>query len=928
MRKRMLTIGMFLLGLVLFIGAIGLTAEAGIVVDDTNKEIELSAGSYTLDDIWANASVGNDNLTNHTDGTWTANFSFVVEDDATLLLNPTDGETGCTWLRLARKNESGKFNSHIDVQGKLYVNDTTITGWNNTGNCNQTWNGTFRPYIYILPTAHTDSPWASFMNSTIGYLGYDIDNKYGIVYEDDLLESNDTDSQGWIHNCTVLENFIGVAFQGCANMNVTDSYFNNTKEVGIVYTTGGVIASGAHNGYVGDNLNTSLADGQYDGVTIVDCYGDATAMGIRLASSNNITFDDVTIINATTEGLYVSSCDNLNANNTLVYQCTNAADDYNIYLLPGSDNCTFTNSTAHTPDGAADGGNWHISGGDYNTFSYCYGYLSSAHEDFYVEDGYHNTFEYCTANNSDGGFLFETTNNNTVDNCTAHNHTTYEYKILGSQYNTMRDDDARDGAMGLYLIDVFDTDISHHNTISRWAIVSATSYGICVGSDGGADNICHNNTISNVTVNGTTTGDGLYLFDHVRDNRVENTTIISCAHANADGFALADYANNNTFVDCNSTLNGDSGYLISEDSNHNTLSRCVAYNGPDDGIEVNGDPHNNTISDCNFNNNEWGIFMWPAADSRCRDNTFNNCTFNSNAYDGIDIGRAPINYFYDCSVYNNSVYGVDIDTNAVGYFFNCIVDNPTTSNYDWHIGTTADVDIYSPYILGFDMLINYQFDTVQPYGLVAHDVGDGTWNLNTTNMIVYCQADNNSYINLTTWTSSPERVQWIANASSGTILYQKIGGLTAGQRYDLKVGGSIQSTNYSGNDTMLPTHGVTPCIWFNYSGGWSNKTFTLERHSAPADEGGAAPQEEEEPTPEQDSDGDGWSDAAELAAGTNPYDATDYPGAPPAFLGLWWWQWLGLAIAAAGVAVFFTFVVMPLAMPVYWKKFKKLFKFK
>jgi hypothetical protein len=92
----------------------------------------------------------------------------------------------------------------------MYVNDTMITGWNYTGACNMTWNGSFRPYIYVIPLDVGDTPWASFKNSTVGYLGFDMDNKYGIVYEDGYIAGGDIDSNGWMHNCTVLENFIGI----------------------------------------------------------------------------------------------------------------------------------------------------------------------------------------------------------------------------------------------------------------------------------------------------------------------------------------------------------------------------------------------------------------------------------------------------------------------------------------------------------------------------------------------------------------------------------------------------------------------------------------------------------------------------------------------------------------------------------------------
>ena len=325
--------GIFLLTVLLFIGIVGLTAEATVTVSSTDKTITLTTDSYTLDSIWADANVGNANLTNVTDGTWMANYSIIITTGATLELSPTAGSTGCTWLKLNTKNESGKFNACIMVKNRtLWVNDTMITAWNHTGgladgNNNTGWT-TFRPYIYI--SASSATPRAYFLNSTIGYLGFDMDNKYGIVYED--AESGEP--WGWMHNCTVMENFHGINFQGCENMNVTNTWMNHTKEAGIVYTISGT-GGGSHGGFIGDHPSWTHR-ALYTSVAVDYCSGDATAMGIRLCNSDNISFNSVVIQDAHTDGLWIEVCNNLNINNTVSYLNCNAADDYNIYLY----NCT------------------------------------------------------------------------------------------------------------------------------------------------------------------------------------------------------------------------------------------------------------------------------------------------------------------------------------------------------------------------------------------------------------------------------------------------------------------------------------------------------------------------------------------------------------------------------------------------------------
>ena len=818
--KKMIIVGIGLLALALM----GLTVEAGINVDTPNLEIELSAGVFTLEDIWADANVGDQNLTNGTDGTWLLNWSIVVENDATLLINPSDG---CTWLKMNDTNASGKNESHIDVQGRLFVNDTMITGWNGTlaaGHNSSNWSR-FRPYIYILPVDIGDTPWASFLNSTIGYLGYDMDNRYGIVYEDNTINVADVDSSGWMHNCTVMENYIGIDFQGCENMNVTNTWFNDTKEVGIIYTVGAVTTNGAHGGFVGDHP-TWTHDASYEGVAVDDCIGAIDAMAIRLYGSDNITFNNVLSYNATTDGLRIANCTNLTANYTISHHNTNAADDYNIYVTT-SDNCTFTNSTAYDPNGTADGGNWKITAGSNdNVFQLCNAWGSPAHEDFYNYDSLRNDYIRCTANDSSIGFWIHLGNNNTCTNCTAHDHTLYNYKILGSQYNIIDNGFANTSTIGVYIIDVYDTNISYNNTVLNIEVNSGTGYGISIGSDGEADNICHNNTVDNVTVTGTVTGDGIFLFDNVTYNHIRSCTVTDLTPPTSGGMGATNHANNNTWDNCSVYSNEGAGYYFLGNTSYNRLYLCNSSNNLY-GMQITAYANNNTVYYGDFNNNTWAG-VWIACDGLSNGgNEFWYSTCHDNAR-GMAISNTPQVRFTEVNAYNNSLAGVVIAYNASAYLFNCIVDNPVV-DYDWYVSNDSNASIYSPYILGFDRNINFQFDTVDPYGLSQHDVGDGLWQLNTAQMKVHCNDAHNCSINLTTWLTY---VQWVGTGIPGDILYQQIGGLTPGIVYDLLVDGEVQSSYTAQSGTMLPTHGTTGYVWFNYTGGWSTHLFTVRDHSS------------------------------------------------------------------------------------------------
>ena len=896
MHKRTLIVGMFLLAMLFLIGVIGLTAEATVTVDDTEKTITLTTDSYTLDSIWANDSVGNANLTNVTDGTWMANYSIIITGGATLELSPTAGSTGCTWLKLNTKNETGKFNAYILVQdGNLWVNDTMITAWNHTGgladgNNNTCWTA-FRPYIYIYSS--TATPRAYFLNSTIGYLGYDIDNKYGIVYED----AEGGEPWGWMHNCTVLESFHGINFQGCENMNVTNTWMNHTKEAGIVYTiseTGG----GSHGGFVGDHSSWTHR-ATYDSVAVDYCSGDLTAMGIRLLSSDNISFNNVNIQDASNHGLRVESCNILTVNYTTSYLNTNSADDYNIFLY-NCTNSTFTNCTAYTPDGVADGGNWMLTGGGgnnshHNNFTECRGYGATSSYDFHVWHSDGNIFTNCYANNSAFGYYVERGHNNSFIDCEARTHVSYNFKIYGSHYNEIAGGYANSSAIGILISDDTDAHVSHHNEILGMDINSATSYAISIGTDDGTDNICHNNTATNVIVTGTTTGDGIFLFDNVTYNNISGCAVLDLTPSTSGGMGVTDWADYNTFYNCSSMSNAGIGYYLLGHANHNAITSCEA-SGNLIGIRVTDYANNNTVNHSDFNNNTW-IGIWVSADSASSgDNEFWISTCHDNVW-GIYIEDTPLVSFTEVDAYNNSQYGVIVTNSSSTYFFNCIVDNPIVAQYDWYVDNTSTADIYSPYILfGFDENINYQYDTTQPYGVSAHDTGGGVWALNTSQMTVHCQDENTTYVNLTYWSAT--RIKWTANSTTGTEVYQKIGGLVPGTRYDLIVGGDTQSINTSVSGTMLTTHGTTGYVWFNYTGSWSAVNFEVKKHVvADGGNGGGAngvPSGDEDTDGDglsdefeetigtdpllPDTDGDGYTDYEEYIAGTDPLDATDYPG--------------------------------------------------
>ena len=912
MYKKSLIAGLFLVAISLFIGVICLTAgAANVYVSDSAKTMWIEDDAdYDPDDVYGDADVDDTMLWEESTDVWRANYSVIINASSQLRINPTDG---CTWFKLAGVNDSGLQNAHINVTGKLWVNDSMVTGWNATSDSNFTWEGIgllFRPYIYIHPLTDADDTHCSFINSTIGYLGFDKDNMYGIVYED--VEG--LDPTGWMHNCTVMENFIGINFQGCRYMNVTNTWMNHTHEVGIVYTVSSETGEGSHDGYIGDHL-TWTHRAAYTSVAVDYCSGALDAMGIRLCHSNNITLDEVNIQDAYTDGLWIEDCDSIDADNVTCYLNTNAADDFNIYLYD-TGNSTFNNCTTFNPDGAADGGNWMIAGdgttnSNYNNFTDCIGYGSIAGTDFHNWKSYNNYFTRCNCSDSDTGFYIEYGHNNTLTDCEAKTHVSYNYKLWGTPYNTITNGYANSSAVGLLIADEDDSDVSHHNTITTLEINTATGYGISVGTDGGTDNWCHNNTIDTVTIYGTITGDGIFFFDNVTYNNATECFVTNLDHANSCAFGMSNDAHHNTFHDGLAYDNENTGFILMQAANYNSILGCTV-SLCQEGLGMSGDDiHNNTINDLYSHHNDWGLWAWSSASNNNKDNYINNSRFQFNTYAGIDIGRIGLSTYYNNIVKNNS-NGVEVRQGAEPFFSLTLSYNST--NYDWVIEDTSAIDIYSTHIL-YPSIINTVGSATAS---ISHDAGDGYWNLTTMPMTITIDAGTCD-INVSQYTDS--FVQWTGTALAGDLT-QYIGSLRQGRVYDLLVDGATTGRASAQEATMLEN--TTYRVTFPYTDGWSTKTFAV-RLVTGGGEGGTPQDDDGEP--EQDSDGDGWTDAEEIAAGSDPYDATSTPvtvAAVPAFLGLDWYWWVAIA------AVIFFAVIMPIYFilyPAQWKKFKKLLGF-
>lgn len=775
-----------LLAMLFFLLAIGLTAEGAINVDDVEKTITLTAETYNMDDIYADADVASDvELQNMTDGTWLLNYSIIVDGDAGLELSPSAGSTGCSWLKLNRKNDSGKENAYIKVNGNAWFNDTMVTAVNATG-VNDTNTTDFRPYILIIPEDSGDTPYLWIKNSTVAYLGWDIDDKRGITYEADTIEGSRVQSNGYIHNSTISHNYIGVTFSACDNMYVTDSYFQRNYEAGIVYTTSDNIGGtrGSHNGYIGTNhTKTTGTDGQYSDTHLYytdALYGGTTGDGIRCLNSDNLTTENVVVWDVQNVGIRITTnCDNHSWTSLTVYETTDSASDYQV-LCDTVTNITFTSSNVYTPDGTANGGNWKILDSSYVNFSQCNAYGSASHSDYWFSGSDHCYVDNSTANNSLNGFYIYQGHNNSLVDCSSHNHTTgIGMILLGSDYNTITDGNVDDNKYGIKIYDYIHlavSEIAEYNTVSGTTLSGNTDIGILLGASGGETDTSNNNVITGVSVTGATGATGIGLYDSVNNNYINNSGFNSSTGTGAEGCSMS-------------------------------------------GSGVNNNSFNNDY----FCSNQYGLWAWSNADNTNNNNVFDNCYFNSNVY-GIDVGRLSGISFTDSTITSNTRNGVEMRTgvsatmtttysysNGANYY-DIVVDNSSYLTYTGrYILTEKDTDLSNT--------IGDAYDD----NTVSHSAGDGIDNITTRNF--YAKTDSGTATIVTSTWNNPSNVMWTVNDNAGTV-YHRIGGLTASTLYYLYDDGNWRTTYNAQSGAMLGGS-TTGYVWWNFSGPWSTNLLRV-----------------------------------------------------------------------------------------------------
>jgi len=232
------------------------------------------------------------------------------------------------------------------------------------------------------------------------------------------------------------------------------------------------------------------------------------------------------------------------------------------------------------------------------------------------------------ASNYWGIYLYESSNNNLINNAAS--------------WNSYGD--------GIYL------KYSDDNTLTNNTALGNSDGGISLRSSS-------NNTIASNTANSN--DDGIRLYDSSNNNLINNT-----ANSNDwNGISLSSSSNNDLI---NNTVNWNGWGVQLSSSNYNLLRNNIAewsdYFGIHLGSSSNNDLINNTAS-----NNYWGIEL----DQHSSSNNLINNTVNSNNDYGIHLGSSSGNNYLSNNAVNENLKGLYLSHSD----YNTFTNNNASNNW-------------------------------------------------------------------------------------------------------------------------------------------------------------------------------------------------------------------------------------------------------
>ena len=170
------------------------------------------ASIVNLSDIYNDADVDDSMLHGLTSTTWLLNYTIEVGHNASLDIGSTEN---VTWLKM-----NNKTSCLINSTGGFLANNTCITGWNDTGGANISYvsAGIHRPSIFLHGNGSS-----TFLNTSIGYLGYNAENKTGLTVIDDLSDETAGEQPAMdIYYCNFTECYIGLNVTGLDDAGTPD----------------------------------------------------------------------------------------------------------------------------------------------------------------------------------------------------------------------------------------------------------------------------------------------------------------------------------------------------------------------------------------------------------------------------------------------------------------------------------------------------------------------------------------------------------------------------------------------------------------------------------------------------------------------------------------------------------------------------------
>ena len=729
-KTKMILLGLFFLGLLILVFT--LNVSASIHVDETKELIYIYDDEHDMQEIMADASVTTAMLENLSGGNWLLNFSIQVNDTGSLVLTPDDH---CVWLKM--HDQDGTQLSNITVHGKFYANNTMITSWNRTAGENSTGWDVYRPYIYIAPLTDADDTHAEFNTCQIGYLGFNEDNKYGIVYED----TEGLDPTGHMYDCTVEKNHIGIDFQGCSYMWVNDTNFNGSYYVGMVWTTSD------------DGSGEGSDQGGANEVNITNTGGTTFADGMRTLSSDHLTFKNMTIDTVTNGG------DG--------WHMDTAGDQHTAHFIDIS-NCAGWGMNVHNP-GAG------FTNGDYKwvTITDC----TLGGVNFSTSNT--NSFYDFTITNCNYGFQFVECHNDTFDTGVISRdsalsdpygfHFKYEKDTSISNYNITRTN------YSIY-IDESGTDDSHDMDIDNTTFYQIGYSGTYIDAD------CHHINFYDMTVFMEDPDVGVWACAYDIGGSVHNITYmrgtIEEVGGGWDTSGTDEYIQGYTLTDV-----GYAGWMI--DGADTTVDDCVL--GGDDagwGVYFNSDNTDCTFDNCVIKAYEEAVFSM----GNNSQGVFNNTWLSSVRDHVVNAEENSTLYFYNCTgLWDNGdetdEYSFHLenatDVTITGFYGMDVETNITTSGYNYH---KAQGNYVKDLFTNFDMY-NMTITPASSYVLAevtAFSTSGVTWTLNAVSSINVAHVVNDLTAN-TNYYPFRDSIRYgsrVTSNAGGTATYTYSGGFS------------------------------------------------------------------------------------------------------------------------------------------------------